>query len=383
MADLIANDTPFIWDESEVDDRVQSLGDGEWDALNRWYIERVTASTAGLHERMVWFWHGHFTTSVDKVDRPAMVKQHHLVRTHALGNFREFLREITIDAAMLEWLDGAGSSGERPNENYAREMMELFALGPGTHTEQDIRVAARILAGWDVEYETLKVTFDPEEAYDRPLRFMGERKRWTVDTLIDRICSLPACADFVASRVHRYFVGVEPTAAERTALGKIFRDADLEIMPLVEAVLLQPAFLSAARVRPRTPVEWVAGAAAVFGKDAISTGLLEYEPWWLQDMQQEPFVPPNVGGWPEDNRWLGPGQVLRRAEIALDSELSRELIDNLEPTVDAVAAHCGIFALSDQTRSALETAIDRQTEFDGGLELLLALVLTSPEFSVQ
>jgi len=383
VAHLIGNDQPFIWDDSEVADHVQSLGDGPWDALNRWYTQRITSRTAGLHERMVWFWHGHFTSSTDKVNSAAIVGQHHLVRTHALGNFRDFLREITTDAAMLEWLDGAGSRGDEPNENYAREMMELFALGPGTHTEEDIRVAARILAGWNVDYQTLDVTFDPEEAYDRPLRFMGQRKRWNVDSLVDHICALPACANFVAGRVYRYFVGAEPSPAERVALGRVFREADLEILPLVEAILNQPAFLNAEITRPRTPVEWLAGAAAVFGEDAFANEMLEYEPWWLPDMQQEPFAPPNVGGWPEDNRWLGAGQVLRRADIVLSAELSRDLIDLLEPEIDAVAAHCGVYALSDQTRAALVTAIEAQTEFDGGLELLLALVLTSPEFSLQ
>ena len=132
--------------------------------LLRWWLEVMARPEAGLHEKLVWFWHGHLTSSIAKASPLEMARQHQLLRTHALGNFRALLQEITVDAAMLGWLDGDGSVAEAPNENYAREMMELFALGHDAgYTEADVRAGAIALSGWHVDEKTTKVVYSADE----------------------------------------------------------------------------------------------------------------------------------------------------------------------------------------------------------------------------
>ena len=128
---------------------------------------------------MVWYWHGHFTTAIDNVGAVLMWEQHRLVRKHALGNFRTLTKEMVEDGAMLVYLDGDGSQGDQPNENLARELMELFTLGVGNYIEDDVKAAALALSGYWVDWDTAEVTFEPEEHYDRPIQFLGSRSRFS------------------------------------------------------------------------------------------------------------------------------------------------------------------------------------------------------------
>ncbi len=367
-------DDALILSNDEVETH-RLMGDDVNDTeLALWWFDRLRSPDAGLHERMVWFWHNHLTSSLDKGTRRANWRQHHLLRTHALGNFRTLLQAIAIDGAMLQFLDGDGSSGDAPNENFARELMELFTLGVGNYTEEDIRVAARGFSGWRVDYETGDVAFDPDAHYARPLRFFGERRRWTARALIDKICDMPECAAHVVGRLHAHLVGGELTPERRSELAAIFRDNDLEILPLVEAMVDHPEFLDSIHTRPKTGVEWLAGVGAAVGPE------LEIENWWLDQLGQVPFYPPNVAGWPEDDRWLGASQVLAHTNILLNFDLPDSVVDEVEATVDNVLARCGLFDVSATTRAALNNAIDRQPEYDNGLELLLLLTLNSPEY---
>lgn len=349
--------------------------------MTLWWIERMLDPRPNLHERMVWYWHGHLVSSLDKASEAAMWRQHLLLRKHALGNFRELMQAIVIDPAMLNYLDGNGSRGENPNENLARELMELFTLGSGNYTEDDIRAAARGLTGWEVDNESLKLKWNAEGAYDRPVAFMGSRRVWTASALVDAICDHPACARHVATRLHQWFVGARPSDKRADELAALFRKNNLEIRPVVENVLKSKEFFESIHTRPRTGLEWLVPALALTG-NTKQTEKFKIELSWFDQLGQMPFRPPNVAGWPVDERWLAAGQMLTRTSLLTRLPLARTVIERVEPTVDGVLAHCGLFDVSESTRSAMQQALNRQTEYAKGLELLLTLALISPEFSL-
>lgn len=209
--------------------------------LLRWMTEQMASGDNSLAERMTWYWHTHLTSSYEEASVSMMWTQHQLIRRHALGHFPTLLREITTDAAMLQYLDGTNSRGTNPNENYAREMLELFALGRnGGYTEDDVRGAARILSGWWVDWETGEVAFEESESYTKPVTFMGERRRWTLDDFIEFVCDQPACARHVATRIYNHLVGPDPTDERLDELAETFRSSGMRIDALVADMLRGP-----------------------------------------------------------------------------------------------------------------------------------------------
>lgn len=369
LTDLAAGTEPFVPSGNDN-------GDDD-EALVSWWLARMADPRAGLHERMTWFWHGHFTSSLDKTNSTMMWAQHLLIRRHALGNFREMAKAVVEDAAMLTFLDGDGSEGTNPNENLARELMELFTLGRGNYTENDVKAAARGLSGYWVDWDTGEVEFDPESHYDRPVTFLGRRARYTATDIVDRICEQPACATHIARRLHTHLVGAPPSASEAERLARVFRDADLGILPLVEAIVRGDAFAGSIHNRYRTPVEWLLAASHALGAPASAL-----DPWWLASLGQVPMAPPNVGGWPNDSRWVDGGQVLGHVGVVFELIDAGQVDTDVDPTVDAVLERCQLDSVSASTRAAMDQAAAAQSEYDYRLELLFTLALTSPEFSL-
>lgn len=366
---------------SEEDANARNLDDVEWYSLPAEFLEQMMAPNAGLHERMVWFWHGHFTTERGETNHREMWRQHQLIRRHGLGNVRELTRAIITDGAMLHYLDGSRSRGDAPNENFSREFLELFMLGRNQgYTEDDIRAGARILAGWNVDYQTGDITFDEANAYDRPVTFLGRRTRWDLESYVEAVLDQPSCAGHIAAAIHSHLVSAPLGDARRDQLGQVLRNNDWEVLPLLEEILHGEDFVEARGRRTRQPVEWFTAATAAFGIDRFEELGVEY--WHIQQMGQVPFEPPNVSGWPDDNRWSSASQVIARGHAMMSWDVADRVINRVEPTADAVLAHCGIAEASERTIAALEEAIVAQTEFDYGLELLLSLALLSPEFSV-
>jgi len=364
-------------DTADLPDKSAFEGDNSEQRLVTWWFDRLRSPSLGLHERMCWFWHGHFTSGLSKAPPRLMWQQHLTMREHALGNVRTLLTEMLTDAAMLLWLDGSGSGADSPNENLARESMELFTLGAGNFTEADVKAGAHILTGWKVDWESGHVSFDPESHYDRPVTFLGQRQRWDVSSFVEQLLVHPGCAPFIADRLHRHLVGWEAEPERTAALGQVLVDNDYEILPLIEAMVAHPDLHEARYRRPRQPIEWMVAAMSALGHSST-----EIPHWKLAGIGQEPFNPPNVAGWPLDLRWSSPGQVLQRSAALVDLGLPDAVIDAVEPTVDAVLERCSIFDVTDQTREALERAATAQSEFDGRLDLLFVLALSSPEFTI-
>jgi uncharacterized protein (DUF1800 family) len=346
--------------------------------VRRW-LELMARPEAGLHEKMVWFWHGHLTSSYDKVGSwKLMWRQHLLLREHALGNFRTLVQAVTVDPAMLVYLDGADSTAASPNENYGRELMELFTLGRGNYTQEDVRAAARALSGWSVDYDRATVSFDPDTGNQGGVAFLGTQVTHAED-VVDAVCRHPACPGFVCGRLYRYFVGESPPPDRLAELGDLFSSSGLETRPVVDSILRDRVFLERRMNRPRYPVEWVTAAMAALG---VADPKVAYDS--VSTLAQTPFYPPNVSGWPAGARWLSPSFALARAATAVQSKAVAEVRDAADP-VGAALARCSLYEVSDTTANALSQAASSAVSDAGPDErasLVLALALSTPEFAL-
>lgn len=353
-------------------------GDDFWAPTN-WWLTVMRNPAGGLHERMTWFWHGHLTSGLDKSGPREMVDQLLLLRRHALGNFRTLLREITLDPAMLHWLDGSGSDAAAPNENYARELMELFALGrdSGAYTEADVLNGARALAGYWVDdgNETGdgagSVQFDSEGAIRRPVEFLGRSVR-DVDDVIDAVCDHPACARHIARTLYLDLVGHEPEQSRLDDLAATFRRSALDIASLVEAIATGQDFVEAPP-RPRSALEWFLAFERLFDR--------ELEIWTLESLGQMPLSPPNVAGWPGADRWVSSGVLLTKAQTALDMSWETATLDPVDPVAD-VLQRAALADVGPATRAALDEIVASTTGRQERSSLLYAAVALSPEFSL-
>lgn len=370
---------PSLDDDSEDD----------YDRPVRHWLALMCRPEAGLHEKLTWFWHGHLTSSYEKVDSwPMMWQQHLLLREHALGNFRDLLQAVTVDPAMLVYLDGDGSSADAPNENHSRELMELFALGRGQYSQADVAAGAVALSGWWVDWDAATAELDPEAAPSGPVTYLG-REVTDAAAVVDAVCDHPACPGHVVGALHRFLAGVEPEPARRAELARLFADSGLEIRPVVEAIVRHPSFLERRLNRPRYPVEWVVAAIAALGYDDdtlaehdTDVGMLAYE--ICGSLNQTPFYPPNVAGWPPGPRWLAPTYAAARASLVWYSSAAAPLAEAGDP-VAAVLDRCSLHEVTPRTRAALDEAARQLTAADdpaGADAVLLGLAVSSPEFSL-
>jgi uncharacterized protein (DUF1800 family) len=357
-------------------DPVLDTGTGERPPA--WWLRRMRDPATGLHEKMVWFWHAHFTSSVDKVGNWQMMWNQHLVlRQLALGNFRTMALQMTIDPAMLIYLDGDPSEAVDPNENYSRELQELFTIGVDNVTEPNVKAGAKALAGWDVDWNTATAVFNSSSAISTPVTFLG-RSCLRYDDVVNAAVDHPACAPFVAAKLHRYFHGVDPSPARKAELGDLFRSNNMEILPLVTAILNDPNFFdpSLRMNRPRYPVEFVSAAFAAIGNDDAG---------WEQDlcdnMGQLPFSPPNVAGWSSGSKWLAANVAVLRASVGNSAPVIAAIHDAPD-MVQAALQQCSIYEPSQHTLDALHTAAAAITSQNRRAAELLGLVVSSPEMAL-
>jgi uncharacterized protein (DUF1800 family) len=355
-----------------------TLDQGDGERPPEWWLRRMRDPAAGLHEKMTWFWHGHLTSEYFKVGSWRQLwDQHALLRRHALGSYRTMLQEITVDPAMLIYLDGDPSEAVNPNENYSRELQELFTIGVEHVVEDNVKAGAKALAGWDVDWQTGVATFHPEHAITTPVTFLGRSCLRATD-VVNAAVDHPACAPFVAAKLYRYFHGVEPDDARRAQLGDLFRDADYEVRPLVEAIVRDPTFFAPEKRynRARTPVEYVTAAFAAIACDDIR---------WAADvsdqMGQLPFFPPNVAGWPLGNKWLAANVAVLRARIGNEAPAIPAIVEAADP-VQAALERCGLYEVSTRTRDALHAARAALPNATVRAAMLLGLVVSSPDMAL-
>lgn len=290
-----------------------------------WMIAAPTPADM-LWEKMTFFWHGHFATSFRKVKLPPLLyNQLGLFHRNAVGSFAELLHGIIRDPAMLRYLDNTQNRKGRPNENLARELMELFSLGPGHYTEQDIREAARALTGW--AHNAARFRFVGRWHDFGEKTFLGRTGRFDGDDIVDIILEQPACAEFMTRKLLRYFGFGNATDDHVQRLARELRDHDYRLEPVLRLMFSWPEFYAAENVgrQIKSPVQLVVGTARVLQAE---TARPEFYLYMLDLMGQVPFFPPNVKGWPGGRAWIDTSRLLTRytfAEILTRGEIPEEI----------------------------------------------------------
>ncbi len=294
--------------------RQQQLREGL--ELKTWWMREMIESPAPLQERMTLFWHNHFATSQQKViSSQAMWRQHQLLRANALGNFRTLLHAMAKDPAMLVYLDGASSRKEAPNENFAREVMELFTLGEasqgGGYSEQDIREAARAFTGWSIEREDFSFKFRPAFHDAGSKTLLGRSGNLDGDAALDILLEQPVAARFIVGKLWKEFVSPVPDEMQLERIAQRFRQSGYDIGTALRDLLLTDAFWAGSNRGSliKSPVDLVVGTVRQFNfryTDAM--------PFALKSAQlgQNLLAPPNVKGWPGQNDWINATTLLER-----------------------------------------------------------------------
>jgi uncharacterized protein (DUF1800 family) len=276
-----------------------------------WWVDRILQTPNPLVERMVYFWHNHFTSAIGGGVTPSMmVAQNALYRTHALGNFAELTHAVARDPAMLLYLNGNQNRKAHPNEKFARELMELFTLGVGNYGEEDVRESARAFTGWTVDRSSGQARLIDQLHDDGTKTFLGSTGDLSGDDVIDIILRQPATATFVARKFCRTFVYDDPEPELVDAVATRFRASGYDVAGVLDSLLRSNVFYSARAYRSlvKSPIDLVVGAMHTVGVSASTPRIIGA----MSSMNQIPMRPPNVAGWPGGSQWLNQGTILAR-----------------------------------------------------------------------
>jgi uncharacterized protein (DUF1800 family) len=360
--------------------------------LQQWWLDHMLSTITPFAERMTLFWHGHFTSDYRKVaDDTFMYWQNLTWRRMSLTNLRPMLMQVTTDPAMLRYLDLATSTGQSPNENYSRELMELFTMGPGNYTEDDVRESAKALAGWQLPQpdSTAAVTvaagvtrnlpvystqrpgvFNPRRAFKGSVTYLGKTGSLDAQGLIDRILAQPATAQFIASKVAQHFVAAQPDAGYVKNLADSFRRSNYDLKTLMRAVFTSAEFNSAQSYRTlvKSPTDFMVNAARALGANNLSKLIAAAG----SGMGQSLFDPPDVGGWPNNEAWISSNTVVERVNF-VTAALSQ--IKTALPSASDAPRQQLDGVLSPQTASLLNQAADDRARW--------FITLASPEFQLK
>jgi uncharacterized protein (DUF1800 family) len=285
--------------------------------MRAWWMTRMLHSPHPLQEKITLFWHNHFATSIAKPGENVrfMLDQNELMRRHALGSFAELLRQMSTDPAMVVWLDTRGSKKGNPNENYAREVMELFSLGVGHYTEKDIREAARAFTGWEIQ--GTKAVFNKNQHDDGKKTVLGQTGNWKPDDIV-RICLEQKSASlFLVGKLYRFLISdtVQPKPELLAPLAEQFKKSGYDFGALVRTMLSSNLFFSPIiyRTRVKSPVDFVLGIVRGLEGKIGTTALAQS----LEQLGQNLFSPPSVKGWDGGRTWLNGQTLLFRQNLAL------------------------------------------------------------------
>lgn len=281
-----------------------------------WWLKRMATGPNPLQEKLTLLWHGHFTTSArDERSASLMWRQNELLRRNAAGNFYEFVRQISRDPAMLDYLNNQQNRKAHPNENYARELMELFTLGIGNYTENDIKEAARAFTGWAHDGEDfIYRKYDHDNGNKT---FMGRTGNFDGDDVIGIIFQNPQMPRYITGKLFGWlaYENAEPEVIE--SLGGLFRDEKWELRPVIRTILTSKVFYGdkAIGTQIKSPVQLVIGTVRMLGVDMPrARGIVGGA---MQQMGQVPFAPPNVKGWPGGRMWISTSTLFVRYNTAV------------------------------------------------------------------
>jgi len=363
-----------------------------------WWLDQMRSGNRLVDERLVWFWHDHFATSLAKVRVPYLMHQQHAtVRAHSTGSFADLLHAMAKDPAMLVYLDGSSNQVRNVNENFGRECLELFTMGiGGGYSQQDVVEASRSFSGWVVNIQGRQFTrrlealgiqawssgFIPQRHDPGSKDLLGQQGAFDLDGALDVILSHRSTGRFVAGKLYRELTGIDPDDDAKKRLGDAFA-RDWSIMGLVESIVAEPAFTSdgAVRARVRTPVEKLVGILQAAGNPEVDFGIVRKRAGRggggggvgeaLRTIGFIPFVPPNVGGFPDGTLLLGPHQLVHTFDLL---NVLTQPPDVGDAATDELLARFGLFDVERSTRQPLDKERDPARRF--------ALAAMSPEFAV-
>ena len=282
-----------------------------------WWAERMLDTKRPLEEKMALFWHGHFATAESKVrDYRKMLVQIDTFERYATGNFGDLVVAVAKDPAMLYYLDAGVNVKGASNENFAREVMELFTMGVGNYTEKDVREAARAFTGWN--FKNLDFTVDPALHDDETKDFLGHTGNFDGVDVLDIILDQPVTAEFIATKIFRFFVRGDVSPELTTRLGSILRDNDYELRPLLETIFLSRDFYSEATygAHIKGPVEHVITLLKHLGAEDVP-GVPDFNVATIA-LGQHLLNPPSVAGWAQGRAWITPALIQERGNVAFD-----------------------------------------------------------------
>lgn len=307
-----AQQRAFTPDERRAE---QKLRTERYEALREWWVGRMLTTRSPLTERMTLFWHNHFTSAQDKVPFPQMMaRQNALFRREALGNFATLLHEVAKDPAMLLYLDGATNRKGRPNENFAREAMELFTLGEGHYSQRDVSEAARAYTGWTLDPDTRQSVFRPELHDDGLKVVLGHAGNFDGDAVLDLLLADPQTATFVVTKLWREFVSERPDPAQLAPIAERFRASHYDVAVALRGLFLTEAFWDERNrgTLVKSPVQFVVGTLRAFDVDYDGTAPFVGT---MRSLGQNLFYPPNVKGWPGGHTWIDSTTLLAREQF--------------------------------------------------------------------
>lgn len=354
--------------------------------LTLWWLDRMVAAERPWAEKRTLLWHNHWATSIQKVKSgAAMLQQNETLRRLGGGDFRAMARAMIVDPALMVWLDADGSTAKAPNENLARELMELFVLGVGNYTETDVRQAAAALTGWTLDRKAnpWKARFQPRRHDQGPHTVVGQKAGFTAQMLVDHLVSLPDSHLHVAKRMWGALVSNEnrPTEAALSRITAAYGERR-DSTAMVRAMLADDAFADADNVLVKQPVEYVVGSLRALGVRPLklpekTRGQLLTRT--LAGLGQVPFAPESVGGWPAGAAWLTTAAAQVRIGFAQGLVRQADLSD-VESTPakerpELLARKLGVGSWGDGTRGVL-TAAARDPR------RITAVALTAPEYLV-
>ena len=283
--------------------------------LKGWWVTEMANTGSPLTEKMVLFWHNHFTSSLKKVKQPVLLyRQNELFRKHAMGNFKALAHAISKDPAMLAYLDNFKSSKQSPNENFARELLELFTLGEGNYTEQDIKEAARAFTGWSIDRKNGEFMFRKRMHDSGEKVFLGKRGKFDGNDIIKIIFEQPEVATMLVAKLWKEFISETPNKKEVDLLAKTFRANNYEMKPLMYELLMSNSFRDSENYARliKSPLDYIVGTLRILEvpvKDGRAAAFASAH------LGQNVFDPPNVKGWLGGEEWITSSSLLTRQQL--------------------------------------------------------------------
>jgi uncharacterized protein (DUF1800 family) len=352
-------------------------------AIQAWWLQRMVQTARPLEEKMTIFWHGLLTSGLDKAGPAQMYVQNQLFRTMALANFDDLLKAVSKDPAMMVYLDTETNRKGKPNENYARELMELFTTGIGHYTEDDVRESARSFTGWTLQggaqlrYTTRSV-FIPRFFDSAQKTFMGKTGNFTGDDIVEMLVPLRATAERLSSRLFSFFAYPNPEPEIVRQLADTFQQSHYNAGAVVREIFSMDAFYSAKAYRAlvKSPAELTAQALRATGADA--RGFLAAANA-MAPMGQVLFYPPNVAGWPGGTSWINSSTLLNRINFA-NAAARRGAATSPVRTVDQLTANLIDGKVTSDTRNGLQAFATAHPDDHAGL---LFMALATPEFQLN